>query len=221
MNELSPKLRILLAEDHLVVREGLKMLINSQPDLEVIAEAGDGQAAVDYACQLHPDLVVMDVTMPRLNGVAATQKLKKERPDIKVLALTVHEDRGYVAALLEAGVSGYVLKRAAAHELITAIYTAAGGGVYLDNSMADKIIMDYGRNQTRKGSSLKTELSERESEVIRMIAFGYSNKEIALQLNLSIKTVETYKTRAMEKLELHSRADIVRYAMQCGWLKDV
>ncbi|NMB87462.1 MAG: response regulator transcription factor, partial [Chloroflexi bacterium] len=109
----------------------------------------------------------------------------------------------------------------AAHELITAIYTAAGGGVYLDNSMADKIIMDYGRNQTRKGSSLKTELSERESEVIRMIAFGYSNKEIALQLNLSIKTVETYKTRAMEKLELHSRADIVRYAMQCGWLKDV
>lgn len=215
------KLRIFLAEDHSVVRHGLKLLINSQPDMEVVGEAGDGLSVLQQAADLKPDIVVMDVTMPEMNGAQATRQLKKSDPEIRVLALTVHEEKGYLRALLEAGASGYVLKRAAAEELIHAIHKVAEGGTYLDPSLADKVVSGFVNHSTSKDLILENELSERETEVLRLIANGYSTREIAAQLNISVKTVETYKSRAMEKLGLHSRSDIVRYAIQRDWLQEI
>ena len=213
-------LRVFLADDHAVVREGLKALINAQPGMEVSGEAGDGRAACQQVRDLLPDVAVMDVSMPEMNGAQATAELKRTCPQVKVLALTVHEDKGYLRQLLESGADGYVLKRAAAEELIHAIRTVAAGGVYLDPALAGEVVGGYVRKPTVRGSLEGGELSDRESEVVRLIASGYSNKEIAAQLDLSVKTVETYKTRSMEKLGLRSRADLVRYAIQCGWLRE-
>jgi DNA-binding NarL/FixJ family response regulator len=214
------KLRIFLADDHAVIREGLKLLVNAQPDMEVIGEAGNGKDAVQKARELKPDVVVMDVSMPELNGVQATERLKQARPDVKVVALTVHEDENYLRQLLKAGASGYVLKRAAADELTRAIRTVAEGGVYLDPTLAGKVVDGYVRKPSSESDSSASYHSDREAEVLRLIAWGYSNKEIAAQLHLSVKTIETYKTRLMEKLNLHSRADIVRYALRQGWLQE-
>ena len=213
------KLRVYLADDHAVVRAGLKALINAQPEMEVSGEASDGRTACAQAQESQPDVVVMDVSMPELNGAQATAQLKQACPHIKVLALTVHEDKGYLRLLLEAGASGYVLKRAAAEELIHAIRTVAAGGVYLDPVLAGKVVGSFVRNPSGKGASADDDLSEREAEVVRFIAAGHSNKEIARRLSLSVKTVETYKARSMEKLGLESRADLVRYALQRGWLQ--
>jgi DNA-binding NarL/FixJ family response regulator len=214
------KLRIFLADDHAVVREGLKALINAQPEMEVSGEAGDGRAACRQIEQLQPDVVIMDVSMPEMSGAQATEQLKRVCPHVKVLALTVHEDKGYLRRLLEAGASGYMLKRAAAEELIHAIRTVAAGGVYLDPTVAGKVVGGFVRHPAGKGVSEGGDLSDREAEVVRLIAAGYNNKEIASRLTLSVKTVETYKSRSMEKLGLHSRADVVRYALQRGWLQD-
>lgn len=213
-------LRVFLADDHAVVREGLKALINAQPGMEVSGEAGDGRAACQQVRDLLPDVAVMDVSMPEMNGAQATAELKRTCPQVKVLALTVHEDKGYLRQLLESGADGYVLKRAAAEELIHAIRTVAAGGVYLDPALAGEVVGGFVRKPTVRGSLEGGELSDREAEVVRLIASGYSNKEIAAQLDLSVKTVETYKTRSMEKLGLRSRADLVRYALQCGWLRE-
>lgn len=215
-----PKLRIFLAEDHSVVREGLKLLVNAQPDMEVIGEAGDGRTALREAIELRPDVIVMDISMPELNGDRATQELKQTLPEVKVLALSVHEDKSYLRQLLKAGASGYVLKRAAAEELINAIRIVAEGGVYLDPSLAGKVVSGFVQNPFKEHSTRESTLSLREYEVLRMIAQGYSNKEIAAQLDISVKTVETYKSRAMDKTGLQSRADIVRYAIQRGWLQE-
>lgn len=213
------KLRILLADDHAVVREGLKTLVNAQPDMEVIDEADDGRAALQKAKGSAPDIVVMDVSMPHLGGARATQLLKQDCPQVKVLALSMHEDKSYLRELLEAGASGYVLKRSAAEDLIRAIRIVAGGGVYLDPSLAGKLVGSFVRQTPLKGEIEGTELSDREGEVLRLIAQGYSNKEIAAQLSISVKTVETYKARSMEKLGLDSRVEIVRYALDRGWLQ--
>ena len=158
--------------------------------------------------------------MPGMSGAQATERLKQECPQVKVLALTVHEDKGYLRQLLEAGAAGYVLKRAAAEELIHAIRTVAAGGVYLDPALAGKVVGGFVRKPPAKGVAEGSELSDREAEVVRLIAAGHSNKEIAGRLDLSVKTVETYKARSLEKLGLHSRADLVRYALQRGWLQD-
>ena len=214
------KLRIFLADDHAVVRAGLKSLVNAQPDMEVIGEAADGRMAWETAREYQPDIVVMDLSMPQLNGAQATARLKQACPQVKVLALTVHADKGYVQQLFQAGASGYVLKLAAAEELIHAIRSVAAGGVYLDPTVARKIVSNYTR-QPASGDALQgSQLSERETEVLCLIAMGYSNKEIAAHLDLSVKTAETYKARLMEKLELRSRVDIVRYALRQGWLQD-
>ncbi len=215
-----PELRIFLADDHAVVREGLKVLVNAQPDMEVIGEAADGEAACAAVLRLLPDVVVLDVSMPGLSGAAAAARLRQECPQVKVLALTVHEDKGYLRQLLEAGAVGYVLKRAAAEELIRAIRTVAAGGVYLDPALAGKVVGGFVRKPAGKVATEEGELSDRESSVVRLIAAGHSNKEIAGQLEISVKTVETYKTRSLEKLGLHSRADLVRYALQRGWLHE-
>jgi len=213
-------LRIVLADDHVVVREGLKALINAQDGMTVVGEAVDGLTACQEARRLQPDVVVMDVSMPERTGSQATEWLTTECPRVKVLALTVHEDKGYIRQLLAAGAAGYVLKRAAADELIHAIRVVAGGGIYLDPTMAGKVVGGFVRRGTSEADSQGATLSEREAEVGRLTAAGYSNKEVAARLELSVKTVETYRARAMEKLGLQSRADLVRYAVQQGWLQD-
>jgi DNA-binding NarL/FixJ family response regulator len=214
------KLRVLLADDHAVLREGMKALINAEMGMEVVGEAADGQTALQQVRSLRPDVVVMDVSMPLLSGAQATAQLQEECPHVKVLALTVHEDRSYLQALMAAGAAGYVLKRAATEELIRAIRAVAAGGIYLDPRVAGKLVSNVGRSSSAATPARGSELSDRELEVLRMIAQGYSSKEIAARLTISVKTVDTYKTRSMEKLGLDSRVDLVRYAVQQGWLQD-
>jgi len=215
----APKLRILVVDDHIVVREGIVALLNAQLDFDVVGEASDGQSACDRARELRPDVAVMDISMPGLNGARATEVLTRECPGVKVLALTVHEDKGYLRLFVQAGASGYVLKRAASHDLIHAIRTVAAGGVYLDPALAGGVLERFVRKPAPKGSLKEQDLSEREAEVVRLIAKGFSNKEIATQMDISTKTVETYKSRSMEKLGLSSRSDIVSYALQRGWME--
>ena len=215
------KLRIFLADDHAVVRAGLKTLVDAQSDMMVVGEASDGQSALEQMSDCAADVVIMDISMPQLNGASATAQLQQQCPDIKVLALSVHEDTGYLRKLLEAGASGYVLKRSAADTLIQAIRMVAAGDVYLDPAIAGKVVGSLLGKSLVVRDPAAAELSERETDVVRLIAQGYSNKEIATQLSLSVKTVETYKTRAMEKIGLDSRVAIVRYALQRGWLQEL
>lgn len=213
------KLRVLLADDHGIVREGLKALINGHPAMEVVGEAADGRTACAKTTELRPDVVVMDVSMPDLNGIEATRKLRRECPHVKVLGLTVHEERSYLRELLEAGASGYVLKRSAPEDLVHALQVVARGDLYLDPSVTAVVLGRLARMYPGD-AAVGVVLSERETEVLQLIAQGHSNKEIAARLKLSIKTVETYKARSMEKLGLTGRADIVRFAVQKGWLRD-
>jgi DNA-binding NarL/FixJ family response regulator len=215
-----PEVRVFLADDHAVVREGLKAMINTHPGITVVGEAADGLTACEQVKELKPDVVVMDVSMPGLTGSQATERLKKECPLVKVLALTVHEDKGYIRQLLAAGAAGYVLKRAAPEELVHAIRVVAADGVYLDPTMAGKVVGGFVQRITRTNSASNMMLSDREAEVARLTAAGRSSKEIASGLNVSVKTVETYRARGMEKLGLQTRAELVRYAVQQGWLKE-
>jgi DNA-binding NarL/FixJ family response regulator len=203
-------LRILLIDDHAVVREGLKALINAQEGMEVVGEASDGRAGLALAVSLRPDVAIIDVSMPGLSGAQATEGLKKADPSLKVLALTVHEDKGYLRLMLEAGASGYALKRAAADELIHAIRVVSSGGVYLDPFVAGKVVGRLVRKPSAREEFQVEALSDREGDVVLRLARGYSVKEIAAQLDIGVKTVETYKARSFEKLGLRSRADLVR-----------
>lgn len=210
------ELRIVLADDHAVVRGGLKALIDAQPDMIVVGEAADGVEVLAQVREYAPDIVVMDLSMPRLGGVEATEQLRARGESPRILVLSVHEDASYLRRVLEAGAMGYVLKRAAVEALITAIRQVAAGEVYLDPALGTTL-----QTIVRGGElplNTTTTLSERESTVLRLIAEGYSNKEIAAQLDLSVKTIETYKARAMEKLGISSRVEIVRYASVSGWL---
>ncbi|HEY0429999.1 MAG TPA: response regulator transcription factor [Pyrinomonadaceae bacterium] len=213
------KLRIVLAEDHLTVREGIKLLVNSQPDMEVIGEADNGSAAIKEVQKLAPDIIVMDISMPELNGLKATRRLKQVCPNVKVLTLTRHTDDAYLQQLIEAGASGYVLKQSAPTELIRAIRIISEGNSYLDPALTNKLFGGYASRSVLRGER-KGDLTDREAEVLRMIAWGYSNKEIAAKMNISVKTVEAHKANAMRKLDIRSRIDIVRYAILQGWLQD-
>jgi two-component system response regulator NreC len=210
-------LRILLADDHVTVRHGLKLLIESQPDMKVVAEASDGNAAIESAMALKPDVVVMDISMPGMNGLVATRKLKQRQPATAIVTLTRHSDDAYLQELLRAGVSGYVLKQSAPTELLQAIRAAAAGGQYLDSTLTARVTAAF-LGKPNRVSRPVTAVSERESEVLRLIASGYSNKEIAAHLSLSVKTVEAHKANAMRKLGLSGRIDIVKYATLQGWL---
>ena len=234
--------RVVLADDHAVVREGLRHLVEAQPDMRVVGEAADGEAAWRAACALAPDVLVMDLSMPVLGGVEATERVRRDCPAVRVLALTVHEERDYLTRLLRAGAAGYVLKRAAAGELVRAVRAVAAGGTYIDPALAGAVVEGYlgsqGAQDSRAGrggrggaegapgnapgnapgGAPRATLSEREREVLLRVARGFSNKEVAAALGLSVKTVETYKARVAEKLELRSRVDIVRYAARQGWL---
>jgi DNA-binding NarL/FixJ family response regulator len=219
MAETTKRLRILLADDHVTVRRGLKLLIDAERDMEVIGEAGDGNEAVQKARELNPDVIVMDISMPGASGLDATRTLKKIKPDAVIVTLTRHADSAYLQELLRAGVSGYVLKRSAPTELLHAIRAAAAGGQYLDTTLTAGITAGLARKDARVKMPA-TALSERESAVLRLIASGYSNKEIAAHLSLSVKTVEAHKANAMRKLELTGRIDIVKYAILQGWLNN-
>jgi len=215
------KLLVLLADDHKVVREGLRLLIDAQGDMQVGGEAGNGREVLALARQLKPDVVVMDLSMPELNGLQATLLLKAEFPEIKVLALTVHEDENYLLQLCKAGAAGYVLKRSAGEDLIRAIRAVSLGGVYFDPTVAGMALAGRKRELAAPRSpALMAELSHREKEVLIYLAWGYSNKEIAAELGLSIKTIETYRVRIGEKLGFRSRTDIVHYALRQGWLDE-
>jgi DNA-binding NarL/FixJ family response regulator len=218
MPDTTNTLRILLADDHLTVRHGLKLLIDSQPDMIVISEASDGKAAIQRAKEMKPDVVVMDISMPGMNGLVATRELKRVQPETAIVTLTRHGDDAYLQELLRAGVSGYVLKQSPPTELLQAIRAAASGGQYLDSALTSRVTAGFlGRERTTVTKTGAT-VSERESEVLRLIASGYSNKEIAAQLTLSVKTVEAHKANAMRKLGLGGRIDIVKYAVLQGWL---
>ena len=210
-------LRIFIADDHNVVRAGIKLLIDSQPDMGVIGEAGDGESAFRQARVLNPDVVVMDISMPQLNGLQATERLKELCPQIKVVVLSAYEDEAHIRQLLASGASGYVLKRAIAEELTMAIRTVARGGVHLDSSIAGKVVGGYVNPVTVQTGDAS--LSPREKEVLMLIAWGHTNREIAQKLHLSVKTVEGHKSRLMIKLNFQSRADLVRYALSRGWLQ--
>jgi DNA-binding NarL/FixJ family response regulator len=213
------RLRVLLADDHVTVRHGLKLIIEGQPDMSVVAEASDGETAIEQAQALKPDVVVMDISMPGMTGLVATRKLKRIQPDAAIVTLTRHSDDAYLQELLRAGVAGYVLKQSAPSELVQAIRAAASGGQYVDSSLTARITAGFlGREGRRDGKAAA--LSERESDVLRLIAQGYSNKEIAARLSLSVKTVEAHKANAMRKLGLNGRIDIVRYAILQGWLQN-
>lgn len=214
------KLRILLAEDHETVREGIKLLVNAQTDMEVVGEAGNGEIAVQKAHELLPDIVLMDVSMPKLNGLIATKRIKLDCPQVKILALTRHTDDGYIQQLIRAGANGYILKQSAPTELIRAIRTVSAGNSYLDTTLTEKVMGGYVRQSTALKNASKVEITDRESEVIRLIAWGYSNKEIGARMEISVKTVEAHKANAMKKLGISSRIDIVRYAILQGWLQD-
>jgi DNA-binding NarL/FixJ family response regulator len=215
------KLRILLADDHETVREGLKAILRAEPDMEVVAEATDGLAAVAQAQRTRPDIVVMDVSMPQQNGLQATRALKQSCPEVRVVALTRHSDDGYLQQLLHAGASAYVLKQSRASELVRAIRAAAAGGSYLDPAVTSGDINDWGRIGARwRGRESASRLSAREEQVLRLVAWGFSNKEIAAQLELSVKTIEAHKANSMTKLGFRSRMDVVRYALLQGWLEE-
>jgi DNA-binding NarL/FixJ family response regulator len=209
-------LRIVLADDHEVVRSGLRALVDATTGMAVVGEARDGAEACRKAAELRPDVVVMDVSMPLLDGAAATERIRRDCPEVKVLALTMHEDRGHLTRLLQAGASGYLPKRAAAEELVRAIQVVAGGGTYVDPQLAGTLL--GGATEPSRGPGDGQRLSEREEDVLRRIAWGASNKEIATELGISVKTVETYKARIADKLGLRTRTEIVRYALRQGWM---
>jgi DNA-binding NarL/FixJ family response regulator len=217
MPDTKPPLRILLADDHLTMRHGLKLLIDSQPDMTVVAEASNGDSAVQGALALSPDIVVMDISMPGTNGLAATRTLKQLQPDAAIVVLTRHGDEAYLQEFLRAGVAGYVLKQSASAELLQAIRAVAGGGQYLDSSLTARVTDAFLSKKGRVSKS-PAALTERESEVLRLIATGYSYKEIAARLSVSVKTVDAHKVNAMRKLDLNGRIDIVKYAVLQGWL---
>jgi DNA-binding NarL/FixJ family response regulator len=214
------KIRVLLAEDHRMVREGVRLLLDAQPDIECVGEAGDGRAALLMAKEHAPDVVLMDVSMPEMNGLKATERLRGECPGVRVVALTRHTDRAYMQQLLQAGAAGYVLKQSAPAVLLQAVRAVVAGGNYLDPAITGKALSGYFGRMAGGESAPSVDLSDREAEVLRLIALGYSNKEVAARLSLSVKTVEAHKANAMRKLDMNSRIDIVRYAMLRGWLQD-
>jgi DNA-binding NarL/FixJ family response regulator len=217
---MAQHLRILLADDHAIVRQGLKLLIDSQPDMAVVGESADGDGVLEQATALKPDIVVMDISMPGINGLVAARTLKRAQPDVSIVALTRHEDDTYLEEMLRAGASGYILKQSAPLELLQAIRAVAAGGMYLDPAMTARVADGLLAGMAEVANKPSTPISERESEVLRLTAVGHSNKEIASQLKISVKTVEVHKANGMRKLGLTGRVDIIRYGVLQGWLYD-
>jgi two-component system response regulator NreC len=214
------KIRLLLVDDHQVVRSGLRMLLASESDVEIVGEAGTAREALEAVRQLKPTVVLMDIGLPDLSGIDATREIKRTNPEVAVVALTIHEDEEYFFKMLEVGAGGYVPKRAAPEELLTAIRAAAAGEVYLYPSMAKLLVKDYlSQDRSTDTASTLDGLTGREQEVLRYLAEGTDNQEIADALVISIKTVARHRENIMQKLGLHSRAELVRYAIRKGIIK--
>ena len=207
--------RLLLVDDHAVVRSGLRMLLENQAGLEIVGEAGTGREALTLVKELQPNMVLMDIGLPDMSGIEVTRQIKQQWPGVSVVALTIHEDEEYFFKMLQAGVSGYVPKRAAPEELLTALQTAIDGDVYLYPSLAKLLVKDYLSGE-REVSGKVDGLTEREQEVLTQLAAGASNEEIALALTISSKTVNRHRENIMRKLNLHSRSDLVKYAIRKG-----
>lgn len=208
MSALAP-IRVLLADDHTILREGIRFLLAREPDIEVVAEAADGEEAVRRVDDARPDVVLLDIGMPRLNGLEATRRIKSRHPEVRVLVLTMHEDEEYIRPLMEAGASGYVLKRSAATELVTAIRAVHQGHTVLPPRMLEAALR-RGRDPDLDG------LTEREVEVLKLIAKGLTNQEIAEKLHISVKTVQAHRAHIMEKLDLHDAVELTKYALRKG-----
>ena len=209
---MAKKIRILLADDHAVVRQGFRLLLDEQPDMEVVGEAGNGREAVQCAADLKPDVIVMDVAMPELNGIEATRRINEEAPHSRVLALSMHKDAVYGPEILRAGARGYLLKDAIDRDLITAIRNVAEGDGYISPAVSHAVLSDYRRHV----SDPIDLLSSREREILQMLAEGRTNKEVAAMLHLSVHTVDAHRGRIMEKLNLHSIGELVRFAVRNG-----
>jgi len=214
--------RIALCDDHPIVLNGLQNLIESEPDFEIVGTATDGIAALKLISETLPDIALIDISMPELNGIALARRLRQEAPSVRVVVLTVYEDRAFLKQALDAGVRGYLLKRSAAESLIQAARAVLTGGVYVDPAMADRMFVNSAPRQGRKGDApTMPALTERESEVLKFTALGFTNKETARRLDIGVKSVETYKARGLEKLGLNTRAELVRYASAEGWLANI
>jgi DNA-binding NarL/FixJ family response regulator len=212
------KIRIVLAEDHETVRQGLRVLLGTREDIEVVADAPNGRIALDRIRELKPHIAVLDLSMPEMNGLTATRAIKETMPEVEVIVLTRHADDAYVQELLSAGVSGYVLKQSPVEELLKAIRVVAKGERFLDGSLVTRNTKAYLSRYSAVRS--RPPISEREASVLRLMAIGHSNKEIASALDIAVKTVEVHKANAMRKLDLRGRIDVVRYAVLNGWLQD-
>jgi len=209
-------IKIILADDHKVLREGLKSLLNQEKDIQVIGEADDGQAVVRLTRKLEPDIVVLDIGMPNMNGIQATQHIVAEVPDTKVLALSMHSDHQFVVKMLQAGASGYMLKDCAFEELVLAVRTIADGKFYLSNDVTGVVITNYINSMQATAAAGEPILTSRERETLQLIAEGNSTAETANILNVSTKTIETHRKHIMDKLDIHNIADLTKYAVRVG-----
>jgi len=216
---MTGKIRIVLADDHPIVLDGLRNLIRAERDFELVGEAASGLSALKIIREQHPDVAVLDISMPELNGILLSRRLAGEMPALKLLVLTLHEDRAYLNQALEAGVRGYVLKRSAVENLVQAVRAVMVGGLYIDPAIVGRVFESKQVNKrllARKG--VAPALTDREADVLKMAALGFTNKEIASRLDVGVKSIETYKARGLEKLGLKTRAELVRYASGQGWL---
>jgi len=216
---VTEKIRIVLADDHPIVLDGLRNLIRAEPDFELVGEAASGLSALKIIREQRPDVAVLDISMPELNGIVLSRRLAGEMPALRLLVLTLHEDRAYLNQALEAGVRGYVLKRSAVENLVQAIRAVMVGGLYIDPAIVGRVFESKQVNKrlaARKG--VAPALTDREADVLKMAALGFTNKEIASRLDVGVKSIETYKARGLEKLGLKTRAELVRYASGQGWL---
>jgi DNA-binding NarL/FixJ family response regulator len=218
---VSGETRIVLADDHPIVLSGLRNLLNQERDFKLVGEATSGAEALKIIRESKPDLVVMDISMAEPNGIAVSRRIGQELPSVKVLILTFHEDRAYLQQAIDAGVGGYLLKRSAAENLVPAIRAVITGGLYVDPAIANRLF----ESAPKQGGGLRDgrlpELTEREESVLKLVAQGFTNKEVAARLGVGVKSVETYKSRGVEKLGLKTRAELVRYAAVQGWLSDI
>ncbi|MDA8188808.1 MAG: response regulator transcription factor [Dehalococcoidales bacterium] len=211
------KIKVLVVDDHTILREGIRVLLEAQPDIEVVAEASNGREAVDRVRALSPDVVLMDIGMPSMNGLEATRQIRKYNPDTQVVVLTMHDNEEYIFQILNAGAAGYVLKRAAAKDLVSAIRSVYQGGSFLHPTIAKKLIRDYLRRVGEDSDKLICDgLTDREREILKLIAEGNTSQQIADVLCLSVKTVQTHRTHIMDKLDIHDRTELVKYAIRKG-----
>jgi DNA-binding NarL/FixJ family response regulator len=215
----APRLRVFLADDHPIVLDGITALLVADSQLELVGHAGDGPTALQCATALRPDVAVLDLSMPGMNGVEVARRLLAVCPHCRVVVLTVHEEAAYLHELLDLGIAAYVLKRSATEELVRSIHAVAAGGIYLDPAIAGRALRAKAV-APRQNNQQGTPLSSREIEVLQLTASGHSNKAIATKLEIGLKSVDTYKARAMAKLGFHSRVDVVRFALNQGWLAE-